>query len=239
MATYGYSERGGAPILAVVWHGAEGHNIKKYFATHEAREVRKVSAHYAIERDGRVDAIVPEDKAAWHCGGSTIPGWTGDPNRCTIGIELACDPSPKAPGWTEAQMTAAITLGRDLAKRYELGRSAMYRHSDIDPRKSDPRNLDWRAFLDRVFGPADDRAEMERAMGEYGQGLMIPQVPGHALYDYLAARGWEHASPEFRFVWRGRTYWAQIGYSQADGRQHVAYCLDGDWGHIREFERSN
>ena len=69
-------------------------------------------------------------------------------------------------------------------------------------------------------------------------GLIIPQTPGTLLIICRRGAG-EHASPEFRFVWAGKTYWAQIGYSQADGRQHVAYCLDGDWGHIREFKRAN
>ncbi len=50
----------------------------------EDREPR-VSAHYMVEEDGRVFALVPEDKRAWHAGRSW---WRGreDINSRSIGI---------------------------------------------------------------------------------------------------------------------------------------------------------
>ncbi|HCB76614.1 MAG TPA: N-acetylmuramoyl-L-alanine amidase, partial [Sphingomonas bacterium] len=47
----------------------------------------KVSAHYLVEEDGRVFALVDEDKRAWHAGRSH---WRGvkDVNSASIGIEI-------------------------------------------------------------------------------------------------------------------------------------------------------
>jgi N-acetylmuramoyl-L-alanine amidase len=35
----------------------------------------KVSAHYLVEEDGRVFALVPEERRAWHAG---VSFWKGD-----------------------------------------------------------------------------------------------------------------------------------------------------------------
>ncbi|MDW8369839.1 MAG: N-acetylmuramoyl-L-alanine amidase, partial [Geminicoccaceae bacterium] len=47
----------------------------------------EVSAHYLIERDGRILRLVPEDERAWHAGRSY---WAGAErlNDRSIGIEL-------------------------------------------------------------------------------------------------------------------------------------------------------
>ena len=47
----------------------------------------KVSAHYVVEEDGRVFALVPEARRAWHAGKSF---WRGerDVNAGSVGIEI-------------------------------------------------------------------------------------------------------------------------------------------------------
>ena len=52
----------------------------------------KVSAHYLIDEDGAVTALVGEDKRAWHAG---VAFWRGqtDINARSIGIELV-NPAP-------------------------------------------------------------------------------------------------------------------------------------------------
>ena len=45
---------------------------------------RGVSAHYLIDRDGRIDNLVPEEKRAWHAG---VSHWHKDNvNDFSIGI---------------------------------------------------------------------------------------------------------------------------------------------------------
>src|SRR3984957_229193 len=47
----------------------------------------KVSAHYLVEEDGRVFALVPEERRAWHAGKSY---WRGDTdiNARSVGVEI-------------------------------------------------------------------------------------------------------------------------------------------------------
>ncbi|HAE28476.1 N-acetylmuramoyl-L-alanine amidase, partial [Hyphomonas adhaerens] len=47
----------------------------------------KVSAHYLLWEDGRVDQLVAEDRRAWHAG---VSSWQGDDdlNSRSIGIEI-------------------------------------------------------------------------------------------------------------------------------------------------------
>jgi len=47
----------------------------------------KVSAHYVVEEDGRVFALVAEDQRAWHAGRGSWRG-RGDVNSASIGIEI-------------------------------------------------------------------------------------------------------------------------------------------------------
>src|ERR1044072_8590687 len=47
----------------------------------------KVSSHYLVYEDGRVDQLVPEARQAWHAGLSSWKGVT-DINSCSIGIEI-------------------------------------------------------------------------------------------------------------------------------------------------------
>ncbi len=70
----------------------------------------KVSAHYLIDEDGSVVALVPEEGRAWHAG---VSAWQGESNLNdrSIGIELV------NPGhewgyrpFPEAQMQACIEL---------------------------------------------------------------------------------------------------------------------------------
>jgi N-acetylmuramoyl-L-alanine amidase len=102
----------------------------------------KVSAHYVIDEAGRITALVPENRRAWHAG---VAGWGGidDVNAQSIGIELV------NPGhewgyrpFPEDQVDALIALGVDIAARHRLPPTAVVGHSDVAPaRKTDPGEL--------------------------------------------------------------------------------------------------
>lgn len=105
----------------------------------------KVSAHYLIDEDGTVTALVPEEKRAWHAGKSYWRGIT-DVNSASIGIELV------NPGhewgyrpFPDAQMEALLPLLADIIERHEVPLTNVVGHSDIAPaRKEDPGELfDW------------------------------------------------------------------------------------------------
>lgn len=102
----------------------------------------KVSAHYLIDEDGTIYALVPDHLRAWHAGVSGWRDWQ-DPNGVSIGIELV------NPGhdwgyrpFPEAQMEALAGLLGRLRSRYPIAPCDIVGHSDIAPaRKRDPGEL--------------------------------------------------------------------------------------------------
>jgi N-acetylmuramoyl-L-alanine amidase len=102
----------------------------------------EVSAHYMIDEDGTVTALVPEEQRAWHAGRSYWRGET-DINSASIGIELV------NPGhefgyrpFPDAQIEGLLPLLADIVKRHDIARANVVGHSDIAPaRKEDPGEL--------------------------------------------------------------------------------------------------
>ncbi len=225
---YNYSSRAGHPITDLVIHGAEGHNVAAYFATKPG-----VSAHYCIERSGRVDTCVPEELAAWHCGGSTIPGvpsgsveGTSIVNLRTIGIELACDKAPLAPGWTQVQIDSLVALTKDICKRHGISREHVWRHSDIDSRKQDPRDFRWQAFLDAVFSTVSTVVEtvpVAAIRNVAWNALGIPYNPDAAFPKYAREHGL--GNPVTREV-------DVQGYRLQGYAGGIVYAKIGDWGKV-------
>jgi N-acetyl-anhydromuramoyl-L-alanine amidase len=105
-----------------------------------------VSAHFLIERDGKITQFVSCLNRAWHAGVSCFESREGC-NDFSLGIELeGTDTLP----YTDAQYRSLAALGRALRSAYpaiELQR--ICGHSDIAPiRKTDPGvAFDWRRFL--------------------------------------------------------------------------------------------
>jgi N-acetylmuramoyl-L-alanine amidase len=99
----------------------------------------RVSSHYFVEEDGRVDQLVPESRRAWHAG---LSSWKGaaDINSRSIGIEIV------NPGhengyrdFPDAQIEAVIALCRNILSRRTIRRERVLAHSDVAPaRKNDP-----------------------------------------------------------------------------------------------------
>ncbi|MGE4278235.1 MAG: N-acetylmuramoyl-L-alanine amidase [Magnetospirillum sp.] len=102
----------------------------------------KVSAHYLIDEDGTVYALVHEARRAWHAG---VGSWRGhaDINSRSIGIELV------NPGhefgyrpFPDAQIDSLIELVQSLLIRHPIPARNVVGHSDVAPtRKTDPGEL--------------------------------------------------------------------------------------------------
>ncbi|SDD82950.1 N-acetylmuramoyl-L-alanine amidase [Paracoccus isoporae] len=141
----------------------------------------EVSAHWLIDEDGRAEALVPEDRRAWHAGAG---GWQGqgDVNSRSIGIELV---NPGTRPFAAAQMDALEELLRGIMARWQIGPDGVIGHSDMAPgRKCDP-------------GPRFDWPRLAR------QGLALhPQIRGEdvPLADSLIAIGYPEAEPADRLA---------------------------------------
>lgn len=115
----------------------------------------KVSSHYLITRDGTVYGLVPEEKKAWHCGGSIMPEPDSRQmvNEFSLGIELV---ATKDSGFTDLQYKSLVDLCDMIEKRWPI--SFYLGHQDIAGKravelglrndiKDDPGALfDWDLF---------------------------------------------------------------------------------------------
>ncbi|ATX82845.1 AmpD protein [Mariprofundus ferrinatatus] len=105
----------------------------------------RVSAHFVVDRKGRVTQFVPCAHRAWHAGVSSWQGREGC-NDFSIGIEIIGDEEQP---FTQVQYREAARLCRVLMRRYPaIGRDRIVGHSDIAPgRKWDPgRQWQWSRF---------------------------------------------------------------------------------------------
>lgn len=99
-----------------------------------------VSAHYLIDRDGKVYRLVADKNIAYHAGVSKMPDGRSDVNNFSIGIEMMNKEDAK---FTNAQYDAVSDLVASLKKKYTI--KSVVGHGDIAPgRKTDPWNFDWK-----------------------------------------------------------------------------------------------
>ena len=125
----------------------------------------KVSAHYAIDEDGKIYQLVAEENRAWHAGVSFWRGHTNI-NQRSIGIELVNpghDYGYRA--FPQAQMVSLAELCKDILSRHAIPARNVVGHSDIAPeRKEDPGELfDWQWLAHEGVGfwpvnPAERKA---------------------------------------------------------------------------------
>ncbi|WP_149541167.1 N-acetylmuramoyl-L-alanine amidase [Siccirubricoccus phaeus] len=114
----------------------------------------QVSAHYLVEEDGTVFALVPEHRRAWHAG---ISEWRGQQqlNGRSIGIEIV-NPGHEW-GYRDfpaLQMAAVCDLCLDILSRHPIPPWNVVAHSDVAPdRKQDPgEKFDWEGLAANGVG---------------------------------------------------------------------------------------
>ena len=104
----------------------------------------KVSSHYLLWEDGRVDQLVAGDLRAWHAG---VSSWQGDEdlNSRSIGIEIVNGghdfplPDGSLPPYPRQQIHALIELCHLILADHDIPQTRIVGHSDIAPlRKQDP-----------------------------------------------------------------------------------------------------
>ena len=152
-----FESRDGVDIDTIVLHHTGCNRVTVDLATlRRSRGPNRVSAHYLIAPVGTIYQLVPDEKAAWHAGVSSLRGVTQPSvNLRSIGIELTNDGTCQTP-FTEEQYRALEQLVPFLARAYRVPRENILGHRDVAPgRKTDPAdNFDWsrvRRAVDAVF----------------------------------------------------------------------------------------
>ncbi|MEI4486907.1 N-acetylmuramoyl-L-alanine amidase [Frigidibacter sp. MR17.14] len=102
----------------------------------------EVSCHWLIGEDGRAEALVDENRRAWHAGAGSWGGLS-DMNSRSIGIEL--DNRGDRP-FAARQIDALEALLAGILARWSIPPAGVIGHSDMAPdRKADPGpRFDWR-----------------------------------------------------------------------------------------------
>ena len=165
-----------------------------------ARAESKVSCHYVIDELGAITQLVPEKLRAWHAGVSFWKGET-DMNSHSIGIEIQ-NPGhghgkghgDDYPDFPRDQITAVITLSRDIIRRHKLPPQNVLAHSDVAiGRKIDPgEKFPWVRLAregvghwvrpsplratDEGFGSGakgEDIGTAQRLLAEFGYNVVI------------------------------------------------------------------
>ncbi|TAD90295.1 MAG: N-acetylmuramoyl-L-alanine amidase [Alphaproteobacteria bacterium] len=148
----------------------------------------EVSAHYLVDSDGTIYALVPEQRRAWHAGRGSW-GARGDINSRSIGIEVQnpghrCGLAP----FPDAQIEALIGLCRRIVQRWQIPATHVLGHSDIAPtRKRDPGELfPWARLAQAgigVFPPDLPAPRLHLAEGMHGPVVFRMQT-SLARYGY-------------------------------------------------------
>lgn len=152
----------------------------------------EVSAHYVIDEDGSVLALVDENERAWHAG---VSYWRGqrDMNSASIGVEIV------NPGhefgyrpFPDAQIRALVDLSRDVMQRWGIGAAGVLGHSDIAPaRKADPGEyFPWQRLAASGVGrwPVAVELHYERAQDLLSSGEDLTPYLHQLGYDPDCAR---------------------------------------------------
>jgi N-acetylmuramoyl-L-alanine amidase len=178
----------------------------------------KVSAHYMIEEDGRVFALVPEARRAWHAGVSV---WQSarDINGLSVGVELV-NPGHELGyrSFPERQIEAVIALMADIRSRWTIPDERILGHSDVAPaRKQDPGELfPWRELARAGHGlwvePGRARGPV---LAEGDEGLAVAALQaGLARLGYDCPASGEFDTSTATIVRAFQLHWVQ---SRVDG----------------------
>ncbi|MBP9692222.1 MAG: N-acetylmuramoyl-L-alanine amidase [Alphaproteobacteria bacterium] len=169
------------PIDTIVIHYTNKPTVEEALAW-LTDPLKKLSAHYLIDEEGRLYQLVPEEKRAWHAGESYWQGCT-DINSCSLGIELANGGADH--GYTpfpSSQIDTLLRLCEDLRTRWSIPTHRILGHSDVAPRrKQDPGHLfPWELLAKEGLGlwPKEIREgrgiDMVEALSRIGYETLSP-----------------------------------------------------------------
>lgn len=173
----------------------------------EALEL-KVSAHYLINREGKIFSVVPDHLRAFHAGKSF---WRGREkvNDFSIGIELDNNGKEK---FSSSLMKSLISLCNELTQKHPIDPHNIIGHSDVAPgRKSDPGRLfDWRLLAENGIGLMPKNLvpttvipnieAVQKMLSEYGYKIEVTGVLDQKTLDVMKAFN-EHFNQECLKNW--------------------------------------
>jgi len=115
---------------------------RDYFEKRKNGKHHYGSAHYIIDLNGDIMQCIPDDEVAYHCGSETYTArkkelTDGNPNKCTIGIELThldWEGSFSKETWDRSAFLTSLLL-----REYELTVEDIITHKEMVGWKSCPK----------------------------------------------------------------------------------------------------
>lgn len=132
--------------VSAFFTGTLDHTAHPYY--HHLKTLQ-VSAHFFIQRTGKITQFVATHHRAWHAGQSRFEG-ISNCNDYSLGIELE---GTDTDTYEHAQYLALVDLVHCLQRAYpNISQERIIGHSDIAPgRKKDPGpGFDWASFRDML-----------------------------------------------------------------------------------------
>jgi N-acetylmuramoyl-L-alanine amidase CwlA len=111
-----FSSRGNQGIDAIVLHYTTSRNVDGSISWFK-NPASQVSAHYIVDRDGKIYQLVNDTNKAWHCYGF---------NTTSIGIEHVAQQGDRL---TTAQEKASIQLIQWLCSEYKISKDRIFGHN--------------------------------------------------------------------------------------------------------------
>ncbi len=113
-----------------------------------------VSAHYVINRNGKIYRLIKDNQIAWHAGKSCWANYK-NLNENSLGIELVNKGHRFGyTSFSKKQLLSLIKLSKNLIKKYNIKQKNIIGHSDIAPlRKIDPgEKFPWQELAKKKIG---------------------------------------------------------------------------------------
>lgn len=178
--------RGHLPELIVLHYTgmADGASARARLCDPQA----EVSAHWLIHEDGLTEALVAEDRRAWHAGAGEWQG-RGDVNSRSIGIELVNTGTQPFP---EPQMAALERLLPQIMARWHIAPAGVIAHSDMAPaRKVDPGpRFDWRRLARQGLAIWPEQGGADLPLSDSLSRIGYPMGPATLQAFRLRFRPW-------------------------------------------------
>jgi N-acetylmuramoyl-L-alanine amidase len=241
-----FGSRGGKPIRMVVLHATVGsaRSALAWLTNPAAR----VSAHYVVDKTGKVYQLVEDQYAAWHAGRAEWRGETAV-NEISLGIELENANNGRDP-YPDAQINALQQLIQTKVESFQIEPGMVTRHLDVAlprGRKSDPAGFPWIPFIDRIFPDTTTPDDLPPRP-------MPPALLQDALANQLLAEAFRQVGAPGQQYWSlartalhqklgmplGPSFEIQAGkrrYAVQSFGRDTLFCPQGSWNAIQQLSQ--
>jgi N-acetyl-anhydromuramyl-L-alanine amidase AmpD len=131
-------------VNCIVLHATASTNVAQTLRILSDPQGRRVSAHYLVDKRGKVWQLVPVHQRAWHAGISELSG-KPSVNDFSVGIEIMNRSDGRDP-YTPAQYKTVARLIQQIRACYTVPQNRLVSHAHVarpHGRKSDPLGFDW------------------------------------------------------------------------------------------------